>query len=106
MTDWQQRVAVFARQHNLLHDPDTHTLDLVSEVGEVAKEILLATDYGQRAPQFRPELAGEIGDALYSLLVLAEVCGIDADDALNRTLEKYNRRLRTHGEAGSHQPTD
>lgn len=101
MTGWQQRVAVFARQHNLLHDPDTHTLDLVSEVGEIAKEVLLATDYGQRAPRFRSELAGEIGDALYSVLVLAEACGVDAEDALNDTLQKYERRLAKHGGAGS-----
>jgi NTP pyrophosphatase (non-canonical NTP hydrolase) len=101
MTSWQQQVAAFAQQHNLLHDPSTHTLDLVSEVGEIAKEVLLATDYGQHAPQFRSELAGEIGDALYSLLVLAEVCGVDADDALNNTLQKYERRLAEGGGAGS-----
>ena len=47
-SEGQQRVAAFAQQHNLLHEPATHALDLVSEVGEVAKEILKATDYGQR----------------------------------------------------------
>jgi NTP pyrophosphatase (non-canonical NTP hydrolase) len=101
---WQQQVAAFAQQHDLLHAPATHALDLVSEVGEVAKEILLATDYGQKPPQFRPELAGELGDALYSLLVLAEACGVDIGKALDNTLKKYHQRLRTHGEAGSHQP--
>ena len=104
--NWQQRVAAFARRHNLLHAPATHTLDLVSEVGERAKEILLATDYDRMPPQLRPEIVGEIGDALYSLLVLAEACGVDADNALNSTLKKYDRRLRTHGGAGSHQPTN
>ena len=34
---WQQRVAGFVRRHHLLHDPVTHALDLVSEVGEVAR---------------------------------------------------------------------
>ena len=100
-TDWQQRVAAFVRRHHLLHAPATHVLDLVSEVGEVAKEILLATDYGRQAPQFRSGLAGELGDALYSLLALAESCGVDADSALNATLKKYERRLIEHGEAGS-----
>ncbi len=101
MADWQRGVAAFARRHNLLHDPATHALDLVSEIGEVAKEVLLATGYGQRAPQFRPQLAGELGDALYSLLALAEACGVDADDALDAALEKYERRLTERGEAGS-----
>jgi NTP pyrophosphatase (non-canonical NTP hydrolase) len=101
VTGWQCRVAAFARRHKLLHDPATHALDLVSEVGEVAKEVLLATDYGRRAPQFRAELADELGDALYSLLVLAESCGVDADEALSAALEKYERRLAAQGEAGS-----
>jgi NTP pyrophosphatase (non-canonical NTP hydrolase) len=99
--DWQQRVAAFARRYDLLHDPATHVLDLISEVGEVAKEVLLATDYGKRAPLFRRELVNELGDAFYSLLVLAETCGVDAGDALKVALEKYERRLAEHGEAGS-----
>jgi len=102
-SDWQQRVAAFARRHALLHDPATHALDLAAEVGETAKEVLLATDYGRRAPQPRPELANELGDALYSLLALAEACGVDADAALEAALEKYERRLGRRGEAGSAQ---
>ena len=99
--NWQGRVAAFARQHGLLRDPAAHTLDLVSEVGEVAKEILLATDYGQQAPQFGPRMAGELGDVFYSLLVLAEACGVDADGVLAAVLQKYERRLIEHGGAGS-----
>ncbi len=98
---WQHHVAAFMRRHHLLHDPVTHALGLVSEIGEVAKEVLLATDYGRRAPQFRPGLADELGDALYSLLALAEACGVDADSALDATLEKYERRLAEQGGAGS-----
>jgi len=101
MIDWQRQVATFACRHNLLHDPATHVLDLVSEVGEVAKEVLLATDYGRKAPQLCPGLAGELGDALYSLLMLAEACGVDAGSALDTALEKYERRLVERGEAGS-----
>ena len=98
---WQERVAGFARRHGLVHDPATHALDLVSEIGEVAKEVLLASDYGRRAPEFGPQLAGELGDALYSLLALAEACGADADRVLTAALEKYKHRLSERGEAGS-----
>ena len=101
MTDWQRSVAEFVHRYSLLYDPVTHTLDLVSEIGEVAKEVLLGTDYGRRALQFRPQLADELGDALYSLLVLAEACGVDAGDALDAALEKYERRLTERGKAGS-----
>ena len=100
-TDWQQRVAAFAGRYGLLHDPTIHMLDLLTEVGEVAKEMLLATNYGQRSPQFRPELTGEIGDALYSLLILAEACGVDAHSALSATLRKYAHRLAERADAGS-----
>ena len=100
-TDWQQRVAAFAGRYGLLHDPTIHMLDLLTEVGEVAKEVLLGTDYGRRALQFRPQLADELGDALYSLLVLAAACGVDAGDALDAALEKYERRLTERGKAGS-----
>ena len=99
--DWQQRVAAFARCHDLLYGPTVHALDLVSEVGEMAKELLLATDYGRQSPQLRPELSGELGDVLYSLLMLTEACGVDAGSALNATLEKYERRLAEKGRAGS-----
>ena len=101
MTNWQRRVTDFAHRHDLLHDPTTHALDLVSEVGEVAKEVLLSTGYGRRAPRSRPQLADELGDALYSLLTLAEACGVDAGAALDAALEKYERRLTERGEPGS-----
>jgi len=103
MNEWQREVADFMRRYDLLHDPATHALDLASEVGEAAKEVLLATGYGRRAPQFRPELAGELGDALYSLLSLAEVCGVDAGSALDAALRKYGRRLAERGTTGSGQ---
>lgn len=98
----QRRVARFARRHGLLHDPVSHALDLASEVGEVAKEILRATDYGGRVPRFGPRLKGELGDALYSLLTLAEACGEDAGQALDESLAKVERRLRRSGQPGSH----
>jgi NTP pyrophosphatase (non-canonical NTP hydrolase) len=102
VSDWQRRVAVFSRRHDLLGEPAIHLLDLLSELGEVAKELLLASDYGRGARvQFRPELAGELGDALYSLLALMEACGVDASSALNAALEKYEQRLAESQDAGS-----
>lgn len=101
MNNQQQKVADFMRLYQLQHDPTTHALDLTSEVGEVTKEILLATDYGRTAFQVRPELANELGDALYSLLALAETCNVDIDEALTRALEKYESRLGQQSEVKS-----
>lgn len=99
--DWQREVAALMRRHQLLHDPATHVLDLASEVGELAKELLLATDYGRRPAECGAALAEEIGDVLYSLLALAEICDVDADEALHTALAKIERRLAERGEAGS-----
>ena len=56
MTDWQRQVSDFAHGNHLLYGPAVHALDVVSEAGEVAKEVLLATNYGRREFQLRPEL--------------------------------------------------
>jgi NTP pyrophosphatase (non-canonical NTP hydrolase) len=101
VTDWQRRVSDFARRRRLLYDPAVHALDVVSEAGEVAKEVLLATDYGRRTFQPRPELVDELGDLLYSVLTLMEACGADAGEALGRALSKYEHRLAGRGMVGS-----
>jgi NTP pyrophosphatase (non-canonical NTP hydrolase) len=99
--DWQERVAACACAHGLLHDPAAHALNLASEVGEVAKEVLRATDYGRRAPELCPALIAEVGDALYSWLALAESCSVDAGEALEQALNRYQQRLNQTGTAGS-----
>ena len=101
MTDWQRQVSDFAHRRHLLHDPAVHALDVISEAGEVAKEVLLATDYGRRVCQPRPELVDELGDLLYSVLALTEACGADAGEALGRALSKYDHRLAERGAVGS-----
>ncbi len=98
---WQEEVAVFMRRYQLDHDPTTHVLDLASEVGELAKELLLTTDYGRKPFQLERGFEDEFGDILYSLLALAEVCGVDAGEALRSALEKYDGRLARGDGAGS-----
>ncbi|MGD2143219.1 MAG: MazG nucleotide pyrophosphohydrolase domain-containing protein [Anaerolineae bacterium] len=101
MDEWQGEVAAFLGRHHLGHDPATHALDLVSEIGELAKELVLATDYGRQQAEPNPDLSGELGDALYSLLALATACHVDAGEALQAALEKYERRLVERGDARS-----
>ncbi len=101
MTNWQTRAAEFAQKYALVHDPGVHTLDLISECGEVAKELLLATDYGHHAPYYTPELEGELGDVLYSLCVLATAVNVDLEAAFKATLAKYEHRLQDRGHVGS-----
>ena len=98
---FQEVVRNFAAQHGLCHTPETHALDLVAEVGEVAKEVLRATDYGRCPFASTSELAGELGDALYALAALGESCGVDLEHSLDEALHRYEARLRDTGRAGS-----
>lgn len=102
MTNWQQQATTFAQEHELIHDPATHALDLLSEVGETAKALLLATQYGQRPlPDADPELSAELGDALYSLCLLSTACGVDLEAAFRAALQKYARRFQSYGDIGN-----
>ncbi|MFQ5421188.1 MAG: MazG nucleotide pyrophosphohydrolase domain-containing protein [Anaerolineae bacterium] len=105
MTDWQVRAAQFAQKHNLTRPPGVYALDLLSELGEAAKEILLATEYGERpfppTPANAHQLGGELGDALYSLCLLAESAGVNLEEAFTATLQKYEQRWQTKKHLGS-----
>ena len=66
---------------------------LTEEVGELARE--LNHRYGtkpKKSGEPEQDLALELADVLFVLLVLANEQGIDLDDALLRTLEKYRSR--------------
>ena len=101
MGNWQQRATEFAQKHNLSHPPRVYALDLMSELGEVAKEILIATDYEKRPFQSSPELQSELGDALYSLCQLATPANVDIEEAFTATLAKYEARWQKKGHIGS-----
>jgi NTP pyrophosphatase (non-canonical NTP hydrolase) len=99
----QQKVREFQQRHGLVSSPDVALLDLLSELGEVSKVLLKATDYGRHP--FRRDAAadldGELGDVLYSLASLANATGCDLASALDLALAKYERRLHEKGHAGS-----
>lgn len=101
MSNWQTRAVNFAQNHNFTPDPSVYALDCLSELGEVAKEILLATDYGKRPFTSSAEIGGELGDALYSLCLLAEAAHVDLETAFTETLAKYGRRWQNAGSLGS-----
>lgn len=66
---------------------------LVEEVGELARELNHRYGAKTKKPE-EPEadLALEMADVLFVLLALANEQGIDLEDALERTLEKYRVR--------------
>jgi len=98
--DEQEKVADFIDEHDLNGRAEFRILDLVSEVGEVAKDASKSTGYGER-PEYIEIKKDEIGDVLFSLLALAESLDIDSDEALKMAIEKYESRIETKGSPDS-----
>lgn len=101
MQNAQAQVADFIAQRGLAADAGARLLDLQSELGELAKEYLKASDYGRA--DFTPNAAwrDEIGDVAFSLLALAAATEVDLQAALEAALAKYQTRLAEKGAAGS-----
>lgn len=96
----QEKVAEFIEKYEMDGTAEFRILDLVSEVGEVAKDATKSAGYGTE-PENLSVKKDEIGDVLFSLLAVAESLDIDAEEALNVALEKYERRINEKGDPGS-----
>lgn len=96
----QRRVAAFVERHDLETPPAYRLLDLASEVGELAKDANASTEYGSSPADLEIE-SDEIGDALFALLALADSLEIDASEALEEAIEKYEKRLADGDSPGS-----
>lgn len=75
-------------------------LDIESEMGELAKEYLKNSDYGTGSFKLSNDFIMEFGDVMYSMLSLAQELNINAEEALDKVIEKYNNRLKK-GSMGS-----
>lgn len=93
----QRRVKDTTSRLNLASTPELCALDLSSEVGEIAKEVLELTDYGRRGHIYNPDLARELGDAFYSLISLANIYDINLETQLDVSLKKYELRELRRG---------
>ena len=97
----QKKVADFIESHQLKTDVATRMLDLISEVGELSKEILKATDYGKRPFAPNESWHEEMGDAFFSLICIANSTGVDLEQSLSTVLDKYQKRIEATQSAGS-----
>ena len=97
MKELQNQVERFIQQHELQTTAEYFALDIVSEMGEVTKEILRASNYGRKNPESRSEVASELGDLFYSIIALANHLEVDLESQLHKTLNKYRRRVAQGG---------
>jgi NTP pyrophosphatase (non-canonical NTP hydrolase) len=96
----QDKIKNFCIENNLNCSVESRMLDLVSEVGEVSKEILLANDYGKTTLEKNNNIESELGDVFFSLIVLSNTLDVDLEKVLDMVLEKYEKRL-INGSIGS-----
>ena len=104
MISMQQQVADFVAQHGLEAPLPHRLLDLLSELGELSKEALKATDYGKHplpSGAITPQWEAELGDVLFALICIANATNVTLEDALTSTLKKYQQRIETANSAGS-----
>ncbi|TFH66121.1 MAG: nucleotide pyrophosphohydrolase [Gemmatimonadales bacterium] len=90
----QARVDAWISQFEEGFWPPMHNLArLVEEVGELARELNhLYGSKPKRPDEPHQELAMELADVLFVLLVIANEQKVDLDEALSRVLEKYRLR--------------
>lgn len=73
--------------------PLTNLARLIEEVGELAREMNHRFGHKtKREDEPDQDLAIELADVLFVLLVIANEQGIDLDEALERVLQKYRAR--------------
>lgn len=101
MLELQRKVSEFVRENNLDARFEARYLDLISEIGELAKEHLKNTNYGKNAGTVTESLMLEFGDVMFSFICLANSTGIDLEHALKNALNKYKDRIDKSGTAGS-----
>lgn len=101
MRDIQKKVNDLIKKYDLETSLEIRYIDLVSEVGELGKEILKGNDYGKKDFCNTENLESEIGDVLFSLVCIANGSNIDLQDALDKVLKKYKERFLEKGNIGS-----
>ena len=93
MNEVQKKVQLFCKKNNLSNSKEHRVLDIVSEIGELSKEILKASNYGKSSYVSNEKIKLELGDVLFSLITLANSLDVNLEAALETVLKKYEKRI-------------
>ncbi|MDP4146536.1 MAG: MazG nucleotide pyrophosphohydrolase domain-containing protein [Bacillota bacterium] len=97
----QDQVSKFIKDKCINSKIDIRIIDLISEVGELSKEILKGTNYGNKQFEKTKDWESEIGDVFFSLICIANETDTNLEDCLNYVLKKYEKRFTDNGDLGS-----
>ena len=101
MKEIQEKVNEMVKKYDLDTSVEIRYIDLVSEIGELGKEILKGNDYGKKEFSKTDNLESEMGDVLFSLICIANELNMDLKVALDGVIEKYNFRFAEKGNISS-----
>ena len=101
MNSIQEEVNELIKKYNLESSVEIRFIDLISELGELGKEILKGNEYGKKDLSNTENLESEIGDTFFSLICVANGLNIDLQNALDNVLNKYENRFSNKGNIGS-----
>ena len=94
MNEVQKKVQLFCKKNNLSSSVEHRILDVLSELGELSKEILKASNYGKSNYVSNEKLKLEVGDVLFSLITVANSLDVNLNAALEVVLKKYEKRIK------------
>lgn len=102
LNELQKKVSNFEEIHDLKTTPDIRVLDLLSELGEVAKEVCRCSNYGKGKLELEQTIwEMELGDVLFGVIALANATQVNLEKALNATISKMEMRIAAKGHPGS-----
>ena len=93
MNEIQKKVQSFCNKNSLSSWIEHRVLDIVSEIWELSKEILKASNYSKSSYVPNEKVKLELGDALFSLITVTNSLGVNLDSALEAVLKKYEKRI-------------
>ncbi len=90
----QEQVDVWIKTHGVRYFNElTNTVLLMEEVGELSR--IMARRYGEQSEKESDkvkDLGEEMADVLFVLICLANQCGINLEEALQKSLDKKTAR--------------
>lgn len=101
LSQWQEEITNVIETYKLNSSIEYRLLDVMSELGEVSKEMLKMTEYGKTDPAHNQNFAEEVGDLLFSLFTVANAMQVDLNKALRLVIDKYHQRFAETGDIGS-----
>lgn len=101
LIDLQRKVQLFTEEKSIDTSIYVRMIDLVSEIGELSKEVLKGTEYGNKSFDITDEWTSEVGDVLFSLICIANKTDVNLEECLLRVLDKYENRFNRKGSLGS-----